>query len=158
MQVRFKLCYPNAKVPARAHDGDAAFDLHAHNVKKLGGSVYNLFSDGAFWIHPKDKVMVGCGFSMATDRGWEAQVRPRSGLAWKNGIWVVNSPGTIDTATYRGEVCVILANSSESSFKIVFGDRVAQMVIAQIPEVDVVIVEDLDATARGAGGFGSTGV
>ena len=94
---------------------------------------------------------------MALPKGYEAQVRPRSGLAAKRGITVLNSPGTID-ADYRGEVCVILVNLSSEPFVIEDGERIAQMVIARHEQAEWEPVEDLDETERGAGGFGHSGV
>lgn len=101
--------------------------------------------------------LVKCGISIALEKGYEAQVRPRSGLALKNGITVLNTPGTIDS-DYRGEVCVILINHSPVDFTITRGMRIAQMVIARHEQAQIVEVKDLNETARGAGGFGSTGV
>ncbi|HEX8552748.1 MAG TPA: dUTP diphosphatase [Abditibacteriaceae bacterium] len=101
--------------------------------------------------------LVATGFALAVPVGWEAQLRPRSGLALKHGLTLLNSPATID-ADYRGEVKVILTNLGTSDFAIARGDRVAQMVIAQAPQAQLQVVEELDETARGAGGFGSTGV
>ena len=99
---------------------------------------------------------VPCGFAMALPRGYEAQVRPRSGLAAKHGVTVLNAPGTID-ADYRGEVMVILINHGDTAFEIRRGDRIAQMVVAPVTPVRFTVTTDLDATARGTGGFGSTG-
>jgi dUTP pyrophosphatase len=93
---------------------------------------------------------------MALPVGWEAQIRPRSGLASRNGITPINSPGTID-ADYRGEVMTPLINLGSAPFVVERGMRVAQMVIARVPEVEVVEVEELEETERGAGGFGHTG-
>ena len=93
---------------------------------------------------------------MALPAGYEAQIRPRSGLAYKHGITCLNTPGTID-ADYRGEVKVLLINHGQDTFTITRGERIAQMVIAPITQPDFVQVETLDDTARGAGGFGSTG-
>lgn len=102
-------------------------------------------------------VLVKTGFAIALEKGFEAQVRPRSGLALKNGITVLNSPGTIDS-DYRGEVCVILINHSKTDFKIERGMRIAQMIIAKYEQAQIAEVSDLDETVRGSGGFGSTGV
>lgn len=102
------------------------------------------------------RLLVPTGFAMALTDGFEAQVRPRSGLAWKNGVTVLNTPGTID-ADYRGEVKVILVNLGEEDFTITRGMRIAQMVIAPVTQITWNIQENLDETARGAGGFGSTG-
>ena len=113
--------------------------------------------EGDVTIGPGDVKLVPCGFYMAVPAGYEAQIRPRSGLAIKHGIIVPNSPGTID-ADYRGEVCVILANVSREAFTVRRGMRVAQMVIAPVTRAGVAVVDELDATVRGKGGFGHTGV
>ena len=110
----------------------------------------------AITLKPLQRAMVPTGLYIALPPGYEAQVRPRSGLAAKHGITVLNSPGTID-ADYRGEVRVILVNLSEEPFEIVPGERIAQMVVARHEQVEWEPVETLDATDRGAGGFGSTG-
>jgi dUTP pyrophosphatase len=107
-------------------------------------------------IAPGARAMVPCGFEMALPVGFEAQVRPRSGLAAKFGVTVLNAPGTID-ADYRGEVKVILVNHGGQNFDIKRGDRIAQMVIAPVSGALFEAVEALDATERGEGGFGSTG-
>ena len=108
-------------------------------------------------IAPGDVKLVPCGFYMAVPVGYEAQMRPRSGLALKHGIVLPNSPGTID-ADYRGEVCVILANVGGEAFTVRRGMRIAQMVIAPVTRAETAFVEELDDTARGEGGFGHTGV
>lgn len=108
-------------------------------------------------IGPLERAIVPTGLFMAIPAGYEAQVRPRSGLAAKKGITVLNSPGTID-ADYRGEVGVILVNLSNSEFVIEPGERIAQMVFARHEQVEWEETDTLDETARGAGGFGSTGV
>jgi dUTP pyrophosphatase len=101
--------------------------------------------------------LIPCGFYLAVPVGYEAQMRPRSGLALKHGIVLPNSPGTID-ADYRGEVCVILANVGREAFTVRRGMRIAQMVIAPVTRVEAAMVEELDDTARGQGGFGHTGI
>ncbi len=108
-------------------------------------------------IAPGDVKLIPCGFYMAVPVGYEAQMRPRSGLALKHGIVLPNSPGTID-ADYRGEVCVILANVGGEAFTVQRGMRIAQMVIAPVTRAETAFVEELDETARGEGGFGHTGV
>ena len=108
-------------------------------------------------LAPGARALVPTGFAMALPAGYEAQIRPRSGLAYKHGVTVLNSPGTID-ADYRGEVKVLLINHGSDPFTIERGERVAQMVIAPITQPEFVQVEDLSETVRGAGGFGSTGV
>ena len=108
-------------------------------------------------LAPMQRVLVPTGLFIALPEGYEAQVRPRSGLAIKKGITVLNSPGTID-ADYRGEICVILVNLSNEPFTIADGERIAQMVIARHERAEWFEVEQLDETVRGAGGFGHTGV
>ena len=107
-------------------------------------------------LQPLQRTLVPTGLFIALPAGYEAQVRPRSGLAVKHGITVLNTPGTID-ADYRGEICVILVNLSDQPFEIVPGERIAQMVIARHEQVEWELADSLDATERGAGGFGSTG-
>ena len=107
-------------------------------------------------LQPGARALVPTGLKMALQPGWEAQVRPRSGLALKHGVTCLNTPGTIDS-DYRGEVGVILVNLGQEPFVIRRGERIAQMVIAPVAQVTVTEVETLDETERGAGGFGSTG-
>lgn len=108
-------------------------------------------------LSPGDVKLVPCGFYMAIPVGYEAQIRPRSGLAIKHGIILPNSPGTID-ADYRGEVCVILGNMGKEPFVVKRGMRIAQMVIAPVMPARLNVVADLPPTVRGDGGFGHTGV
>ena len=128
----------------KATKGSAGFDLLA--------SINNPLEIGA-----GKSLLVPCGFSLQMPNNFEAQVRPRSGLALKNSVTVLNTPGTIDS-DYRGEICVILINHGQMSFKIIRGMRIAQIIFKEIPEVDLVEVDELDNTKRGSGGFGSTGV
>jgi len=107
-------------------------------------------------LNPLERTIVKTGLFIELPIGYEAQVRPRSGLALKNGITVLNSPGTVDS-DYRGEVCAILINHSQVDFMITRGMRIAQIVIARHEQAEIVEVENLDETARGLGGFGSTG-
>ena len=132
------------QLPAYATDLSAGMDLRA-NI------------DEPIELQPLQRILVPTGLFMALPEGYEAQVRPRSGLAIKKGITVLNSPGTID-ADYRGEVCVILVNLSSEPFLITDGERIAQMVIARYEQVEWSEVEVLSDTERGAGGFGHTGV
>ena len=108
-------------------------------------------------LRPLERRLVGTGLYIALPEGYEAQVRPRSGLALKRGITVLNAPGTVD-ADYRGEVGVILINLSQEDFVINDGERIAQLVIAQVEQGDLQVVAELDETERGAGGYGHTGV
>ncbi|MBR1785512.1 MAG: dUTP diphosphatase [Bacteroidales bacterium] len=112
--------------------------------------------DGPLTLRPLERKLIHTGLYMALPEGFEAQVRPRSGLALKHGITVLNSPGTID-ADYRGELCVLLVNLGEEPFTLNDGERVAQMVVARCEQVEPVEVADLDTTQRGRGGFGHTG-
>ena len=132
------------QLPAYATPLSAGMDLRA-----------NL--DAPIVVEPLGRVLVPTGLFMALPEGYEAQVRPRSGLALKHGLTVLNTPGTID-ADYRGEVCVILVNLSNEPFTINDGERVAQMVVARHERVEWLPTEVLDDTERGAGGFGHTGV
>ncbi|MCC5940242.1 MAG: dUTP diphosphatase [Balneolaceae bacterium] len=108
-------------------------------------------------LKPGSRVLIPTGFKMALPTGYEAQIRPRSGLAYRNGITMLNSPGTID-ADYRGEVKVLAINHGDEVFTINHGDRIAQMVIAPVLQAEVTVVNSLPDTERGQGGFGSTGV
>ncbi|MEL0124109.1 MAG: dUTP diphosphatase [Alphaproteobacteria bacterium] len=128
----------------KATKGSAGFDLLA--------SINDSLEIGA-----GKSLLVPCGFSLQMPNNFEAQVRPRSGLALKNSVTVLNSPGTIDS-DYRGEICVILINHGQMSFKITRGMRIAQIIFKETPEVNLVEVDELDNTKRGSGGFGSTGV
>ena len=113
--------------------------------------------DAPITLHPMERRLIPTGLHIALPEGYEAQVRPRSGLALKHGLTVLNSPGTID-ADYRGEVGVLLINLSQEDFVINDGERIAQMIIARHEQADFVIVEELDQTERGEGGYGHTGV
>ena len=108
-------------------------------------------------LAPGERTLVATGLAMALPPGYEAQIRPRSGLAYKHGISVVNTPGTID-ADYRGEVKILLINHGQDPFEINRGDRIAQMIVAPVTQANFHVVDTLSDTARGAGGYGSTGV
>ena len=113
--------------------------------------------DSPITLHPMERQLIPTGLRIALPEGFEAQVRPRSGLALKHGITVLNTPGTID-ADYRGELKVLLVNFSDTDFIINAGERIAQMVIARYKKVDFELVTELDDTERGNGGYGHTGV
>ena len=112
--------------------------------------------DGSISLHPKQRALIGTGLYFEIPEGFEVQIRPRSGLALKHGITVLNSPGTID-ADYRGEIKVILINHGEESFLIEHEMRIAQMVVAQYQRIQFKLVKELTSSERGSGGFGSTG-
>lgn len=141
IQVRLMMLTETAQAPRYAHPGDAGMDI---------------FADCDLDIGPGEYGIVSTGFALGLPAWVEAQVRPRSGLAAKYGVTVLNTPGTID-ATFRGEVRVILINHGKKVFEVRRGNRIAQMVIAAVRPVEVTCVSMLDETARGSGGFGSTG-
>lgn len=130
--------------------------LPAYESASAAGMDLRANLDESVILKPLERRLIPTGLFMELVPGTEAQIRPRSGLAYKKGITVLNSPGTID-ADYRGEVGVLLVNLSNEDFEVQDGERVAQMVIAQHEQPELIEVEALDETARGAGGFGSTG-
>jgi len=140
--VKIKLLNSDARIPVKSTEHSAGFDV---------------FSCENIIIKSKEFKLISTGFSIEMPFDMEAQVRPRSGLAIKNGITVLNSPGTID-ADYRGEVKIILINHSENDFNIKIGDRLAQMVFSKVINIKFEESDELGESIRGAGGFGSTGV
>ena len=132
------------QLPAYATPQSAGMDLRANLSEPIT-------------LHPMERRLIPTGLHIALPEGYEAQVRPRSGLALKHGLTVLNTPGTID-ADYRGEIGVVLINLSQEDFVINDGERIAQMVIARHEQGDFVVVEELDETERGEGGYGHTGV
>ena len=137
-----------------AHFGD--LPLPKFETALAAGADLRAALDEDMVLAPSARALVPTGFAMALPAGYEAQIRPRSGLAYKHGITCLNTPGTID-ADYRGEVKVLLINHGTEPFTITRGERIAQMVIAPITQPNFVRVETLDDTVRGEGGFGSTG-
>lgn len=143
-QILIKLLSNDMKLfPLKAHWDDSGYDIRSAETKTVV-------------IKPGETVSVGCGFAMGLPLGYEAQIRPRSGLALKHQISVLNSPGTIDCG-YHGEVKVILTNFGKTEFKVRYGDRIAQMVIAEAPPVVLLRVTKLRDSCRGTDGFGSSG-
>lgn len=132
------------KLPVYETEASAGIDVRA----KL---------EAPFSLHPLERTLIKTGLFLEIPKGYEAQVRPRSGLALKNGLTVLNAPGTID-ADYRGEVGVILVNLSQKPYVIEDGERIAQIVFARFEQAEFEEVNELSETDRGAGGFGSTGV
>jgi dUTP pyrophosphatase len=142
MQLRVALLSDRATLPRRAHPGDAGLDLYAAETAKIG---------------PGERAMVATGIAVEIPEGHAGLVLPRSGLAARHGIALVNAPGLIDCG-YRGEVRVLLLNTDRSeAFEIAVGDRIAQLLLTPFAAAGVVEVAELDETARGEGGFGSTG-
>ena len=142
MKVKFRRIDPSAELPTYAHPGDAGMDIRS--IEELT-------------IAPGARALVHTGLVMMLPSGYEAQVRPRSGLALKNGVTVLNTPGTIDEG-YRGEVGVILVNFGSEPFKVEKGAKIAQMVIAPCTRAEIVETDEVDDTVRGTGGFGSSGL
>ena len=143
MRLEFRRLSEGAQAPVRAHEGDAGMDLHANESAHLD---------------PGDRASVGTGIAVASPDGHAGLVVPRSGLAAEHGITLVNTPGLID-AGYRGELRVLLLNTDRSrSFKVTPGDRIAQLVLVKVESPEPAEVGELWATARGEGGFGSTGL
>ena len=143
LRVRFRRLRAGAVLPRYMTEGAAGMDLASA-------------ADAPITIAPGERLGVPTGWSMELPPGYEAQVRPRSGLSLKHGVTVVNAPGTIDS-DYRGEIVVLLVNLGQQPYTIAPGDRVAQMVIAPVSRATVEEVVELSATGRGAGGFGHTG-
>ena len=142
MTLKFKRIHPDATLPAYAHESDAGMDVR---------SVEDVT------IAPGGRALVHTGLVMLLPPMYEAQVRPRSGLALKSGVTVLNTPGTIDSG-YRGEVGVILANFGENAFAVKKGDKIAQIVVAPVVRAEIAETDMVDDTDRGEGGFGSTGI
>lgn len=142
MEIKIKILSLDAVMPKYQTEGAAGFDLHSV-VDKV--------------IRPKERVLIETGLAFEVPYGFEVQIRPRSGLALKYGISVLNSPGTIDS-DYRGEIKVLLINHSNEDFKVKIGDRIAQAVFAQVTQAHFVLSEDLSQTLRNQEGFGSTGI
>ena len=137
------------------------FGLPLPKYETEGAAGLDLFAatkeDRKIIISPRKAEMIPTGIAISVPSGYEAQIRPRSGLAAKNGITVLNSPGTIDS-DYRGEILVMLINHSNKDFEILRGMRIAQMVISKIEQFNLIPVDELDTTDRGKDGFGSTGI
>lgn len=131
-------------------------ELPAYQTQSAAGLDLRANLDEPINLKPMQRILVPTGLFMELPDGYEAQIRPRSGLAFKHGITVLNSPGTID-ADYRGEIKILLINLSDEAFFIESGERVAQMVIAKHEQIDWSLVETLEDSERSAGGFGSTG-
>jgi len=149
LTVRMKKLDPRAILPSYAEPEAAGMDLVALLVSDP------LFP-GEHTLFPGDRALIPTGIAIELPRGYQAEVRPRSGLALKHGITVLNSPGTIDSS-YRGEIKVLLHNAGSESYTVKTGDRIAQMVIMPFVRGRLVEAEELSDTARGAGGFGSSG-
>ena len=141
MRVRVKRVVATAVLPTRSHDTDSGYDLYASE---------------SFVVHPGKRSLVGTGLALELPPGTEGQIRPRSGLALKHGVSVLNSPGTVDEG-YRGEVKVILVNHGTLAFQGRRGTRIAQLIIQQRLETELVEVSALKGSARGQHGFGSSG-
>lgn len=142
----------NVKVINKGHQ-----PLPAYATSQSAGMDLRANIDESIVLHPMERRLVPTGLHIALPQGFEVQIRPRSGLALKHGITVLNTPGTID-ADYRGELMVLLINFSDTDFVINDGERIAQMVVARHEQIEFQLVDELDDTERGAGGYGHTGV
>ena len=151
----------NNQLPFYVDHGSAGMDLRADlndlSKVKLSMATVDTVNNDCVHILPGGSALIPTGLYIALPDGYEAQVRPRSGLALKHSITVLNTPGTID-ASYRGEICVILINHGKHSFKVEHGDRIAQLVIAKYEQINWQEVEQLEETERGEGGFGHSGI
>ena len=136
---------------------DYDLPLPAYETKGSSGMDIRAWTEEDIVLNPGEIKLVPTGISISLPRGYEAQIRPRSGLALKHGIGFVNSPGTIDS-DYRGEIGIIMTNFGSEPFTVKKGDRIAQMVIARIYQARILEVDDLDSTTRGDGGFGHSGM
>lgn len=134
----------------------SSFDTPSYATPQSAGMDLKANISEPIVLEPLQRALIPTGLFIALPEGFEAQVRPRSGLAIKHGITVLNTPGTID-ADYRGEIKVVLVNLSNEAFRIEAGERIAQMVVARYEKVEWVVADELDDTERGEGGFGSTG-
>lgn len=131
--------------------------LPKYQTKQSAGVDLCAFLSSDLVLKPNDRKLIGTGLHIALPEGYEAQIRPRSGLAFKYGITIINSPGTID-ADYRGELKIALINHSNVDFLIKNGDRIAQMVISKYEQISFTLTDSLDETERGEGGYGHTGI
>ena len=131
--------------------------LPQYQTKQSAGVDLRAFTSEDVMLGPGERVLVGTGLHIALPDGYEAQIRPRSGLAFKHGITIINSPGTID-ADYRGEIKIALINHSNKDFVIKNGDRIAQMIISKYEQISFSLTQSLDETERGEGGYGHTGI
>lgn len=157
--VKIKKLYTDVVEPFYATEGSAGFDIIAHNFKILYSSQYiasDLCNKRELLITPHSRILIGSGFAIEIPKGKELQIRPRSGLALKTGLTIINSPGTLDS-DYRGELMVTLINTSAFAVEIKLGERIAQAVLADYWMCTFDIVEELSSTERGTGGMGSTG-
>lgn len=154
MDLKVKRLHDDAEIPRYITPGSVGMDLHAYIPENTENSPK---PSRAYFLRPGERRVIKCGVAIELPYGCEGQIRPRSGLAVKHGVTVLNAPGTIDT-DYRGELGVILYNSNlDHSHTINHGDRIAQLIIAPITHVTPTVVEALSSTRRGAGGFGHTG-
>jgi dUTP pyrophosphatase len=151
-KIKIQLINENAKMPTKATSGSSGYDLYSPDDFSIIPKETHRFlrQEG------ENRVLIPLGFKLSIPKGYEVQIRPRSGLALKYGVTVLNSPGTIDS-DYRGEVGVILVNHSAEIYEIKRGDRIAQMVIAKLPNLELEEVDDLDLTYRADGGYGHSG-
>ena len=160
--LKIKKLYKDVLDPTKAHPTDSGYDLYAYRFLK----VYAKGTGDIGYVPPEDeysielpslgRVLIATGISATVGEGYEIQIRPRSGNALKKGLTVLNTPGTVDDS-YRGDISVIVFNSTHKSVEIKLGERIAQAVVCPVTLSEIEFVEELPSTVRGAGGFGSTG-
>ncbi len=144
IEVKIKKCSESAKLPEKMTNHSSGYDIFAAILDEVK-------------ISPDEIALIPAGFALEIPEGYEAQIRPRSGLALKNGISILNSPGTID-ADYRGEVKIILINQGKMDFVVTKNMRIAQIVFAKVPHLELIEVKTINNTGRDSGGFGHTGL
>lgn len=170
-KLKVELLHENSKLPFKPKtDKDAGYDVIGWDVKKIyvhsggnGESVYDreetitrkFVEPGVLELQCNERCMIGTGIKVTVEDGWEIQVRPRSGLALKQGLTVLNTPGTVDSE-YRGELCVIIINTSRQNQRITLGDPIAQIVPKRVEHLEIEVVDKLPDSERGEDGFGST--
>lgn len=142
MKIKIKKLNPEAIIPHYEHEGDAGMDV---------------YSCESYILKPGERRLISTGLSFEIPKGFEIQVRPKSGLALNHGLTIPNSPGTLDSG-YRGELKVILLNTSNINYEIKKGEKIAQIILARYEQAEIHLVSELSETSRGAGGFGSTGL
>jgi len=156
--IKIQKNFSDALLPKRSHPTDSGLDVYAYKLERITDDDKSLFEGDSCTIVPNGRIAVDTGISATVDAGYEIQVRPRSGLAYKEGLTVLNTPGTIDES-YRGHIKVILINLSNKPKIVSVGERIAQIVVCPVilSEVEEVLILPASGTDRNTGGFGSTG-
>jgi len=157
--------YKDSKLPQKSHPTDSGFDVFVNNISKTIKTINgkeefitnkDFLLNNKIYLNPRERILIGTGISASVKSGYEIQVRPRSGMALKNGLSIVNTPGTVDSS-YRGEICIILINLSNVIQEIKKDMKIAQLVVAPVILDDIIEVDHFEETIRNDSGFGSTG-